>query len=151
MCQSCVRVQIDVTDKTTTSECARDFYQLFSSSRRTGMVFLGTEVPVWFIPAQGSAGMAYRPTSSTGRIDISMVYRRSLWFLPVFYGIISESGLLLHTEPCIRWGADRSPRTEGEFLGLFVPPHRKALEAVAAVSQKRLETGLKVRGLSPSS
>jgi len=60
MCQSCVRVQSDVTDKTTTSKCARDFYQLFSSSRRTGMVFLGTEVAVWFIPAQGSVGMAYR-------------------------------------------------------------------------------------------
>ena len=39
---------------------ARDFYQLFSSLRRTGMVFLGTEVPVWFIPVQGSTGMAYR-------------------------------------------------------------------------------------------
>jgi len=60
MCQSCVRVQSDVTDKTTISECARDFYQLFGSLRRTGMVFLGTEVPVWFIPVQGSAGMAYR-------------------------------------------------------------------------------------------
>jgi len=24
------------------------------------MVFLGTEVPVWFIPVQGNAGMAYR-------------------------------------------------------------------------------------------
>jgi len=39
---------------------ARDFYQLFSSLRRTGMVLLGAEVPVWFIPVQGSAGMAYR-------------------------------------------------------------------------------------------
>jgi len=28
--------------------------------RRTGMVFLGTEVPVWFIPVQGSVGMASR-------------------------------------------------------------------------------------------
>jgi len=39
---------------------ARDFYQLFSSLRRTGIVFLRTEVPVWFIPVQGCAGMAYR-------------------------------------------------------------------------------------------
>jgi len=37
----------------------RDFYQLFRSLRHTGMVFLVTEVPVWFIPVQGSAGMAY--------------------------------------------------------------------------------------------
>jgi len=28
--------------------------------RRTGMVFFGTLVPVWFIHVQGSAGMAYR-------------------------------------------------------------------------------------------
>ena len=28
---------------------AHDFYQLFSSLRHTGMVFLGKEVPVWFI------------------------------------------------------------------------------------------------------
>ena len=32
----------------------------FSTVRRTGMVFLETEVPVWFIPVQRSAGMAYR-------------------------------------------------------------------------------------------
>jgi len=39
---------------------ARDLCQLFSSLRHTGMVFLGTEVPVWFIPVQGSASMPYR-------------------------------------------------------------------------------------------
>ena len=32
---------------------ARDFYQLFSSLRSTGMVFLSTEVPVWFIARPG--------------------------------------------------------------------------------------------------
>jgi len=39
---------------------ARDFCQLFSSSRRTGMVFLGTEVLVSFILVQGSGGTGYR-------------------------------------------------------------------------------------------
>jgi len=36
----------------------------------TGVVFFGTEVPVWFIPVQGSAIVAYRPTSSTGLSQI---------------------------------------------------------------------------------
>jgi len=56
-----------------------------SSLRRTGMVFLGTEVPVWFIPVQRSAGMAYHLISShfehrfhmlqSSQINCAMSYR----------------------------------------------------------------------------